>query len=105
MNLLGIKIVANSSIRVEVGSCHSLDSHRSARAEVVRHPNIEPACREASPLGAIANLGIVLAARRFLDLPDGCLMVTIITDSSTLSIIIIINNHRFSPQNYCRNSQ
>ena len=96
MNLLGIKIIANSSIRVEVGSCHSLDSHRSARAEVVRHPNIEPACREASPLGAIANLGIVLAARRFLDAPDGCLMVTIITDASTLSIIIIINNHRFS---------
>ena len=97
MNLLGIKIIANSSIRVEVGSCHSLDSHRSARAEVVRHPNIEPACREASPLGAIANPGIVLAARRFLDVPDGCLMVTIITDASTLSIIIIINNHRFSP--------
>ena len=49
MDLLGIKIIANSSIRVEVGSCHSLDSPRSARAEVARHPNIKPACHEASP--------------------------------------------------------
>ena len=97
MNLLGIKIIANSSIRVEVGSCHSLDSPRSARAKVARHPNIKPACHEASPWDAIANPGIVPAARRFLDVPDGCLMVTIITDASTLSIIIIINNHRFSP--------
>ena len=97
MNLLGIKIVANSSIRVEVGSYCSSDSHRSARAEVVRHPDIEPTFHEASQSDAIANLGIDPTARRFLDVPDGYPMVTIITDASTLSIIIIINNHRFSP--------
>ena len=96
-NLLGIKNVTDSSIRVGVGSCRSSDSRRSARAEVVRRPDIEPACHGACPSNAIANLEIVLTARRFLDEPDGYLIVITIADASTLSIIIIINNHRFPP--------
>ena len=84
MNLLGIKNVTNSSIRVGVGSCRSSDSRRySARAEVIRRPDIEPACRGACPSDAIANLEIVLTARRFLDEPDGYLIVITITDAST----------------------
>ena len=84
MNLLGIKIVTNSSIRVGVGSCRSSDSRRrSAPAEVVRHPDIEPACHGACPSDAIADLEKVPTARRFLDEPDGYLIVTAITDAST----------------------
>ena len=83
MNLLGIKIVANSSTREEFGSCRSLDSPHSAQAEVGHHPNTEPECHGASPFAAIANPGIVPAARRFLDVPDGHPMVTIIRAAST----------------------